>query len=278
MNTTEKETMVAAAIPNGAKLNPYDSGLKMARAIRDGTVTSRQLVEMYIDRIERLDTEKISAVVVRDFDCARSRADEADEKLRLWKKDGGITGIGIFHGVPMTIKESHPTPGIKTTSCDPSSPDLPSWTKCEAAKILIEEGGAILLGKTNQPINACDWEVNNPIFGRTGNPYCPNRSPGGSSGGSAAALAAGFTPIELGSDIGGSIRIPSVMCGVVGHCATRGVIPAMNIELGWSCIDRILARYLEPIIWMGRSGPMARNVELHCLNCWLGTTRRNPDN
>ena len=100
MNTTEKETMVAAAIPNGAKLNPYDSGLKMARAIRDGTVTSRQLVEMYIDRIERLDTEKINAVVVRDFDGARSRADEADEKLRLWKKDGGITGIGIFHGVP----------------------------------------------------------------------------------------------------------------------------------------------------------------------------------
>jgi len=241
----------------------------MAQAIKNGTVTSRQLVEMYIERIERLDGT-INAVIDRKFSRARRAADHADEQVRLSRQTGET--LGPFHGVPMTIKEGTMTRGFRMTGGDPKVFFLPKWISNENARRLIEDGGAVLMGKTNLPINQCDWECHNPIYGRTGNPYDPNRSPGGSSGGSAAALAAGFTPMELGSDIGGSIRIPAVMCGVVGHCPTRGVCPTwLDIHYGsrwwcWccrpnGCFDRIVKKIGNPIVWLARIGPMARTVE-----------------
>jgi amidase len=251
---------------NISAIHPFDSALDMARAIIDGTVTSRELVEMFIERIERLDGE-LNAVIDRDFDAARRNADKADEQVRRWKEEEGTMEkkkkheLGVFHGVPMTIKESLPTPGFRVTNGDPWSIKLPKWTNAEATRGMLENGGAILLGKTNQPINAADWEVNNPLYGRTGNPYDLHLSPGGSSGGSAAALAAGLTPMEIGTDIAGSVRIPAVMCGVVGHLATREISPSLNPQFGIKFIDGLVAKFSQGIVFLARAGPMARNAE-----------------
>merc|ERR1711998_341497 len=99
--------------------------------------------------------------------------------------------------------------------------------------------GAILLGKTNLPTILFDWDTANEVYGQTHNPYDVTRTPGGSSGGSPAALAAGFTPLEIGSDLGGSIRIPSAMCGVVGHVATLDAVPRVAAMTGSTVMDPI---------------------------------------
>jgi len=250
-------------------MDPYASALSMARAIQEGSVTSRQLVEMYIARIERMDGAALNAVIDRDFKGALLCADRADKQ---WRDAQTTTGekikLGVFHGVPMTIKEGILAKGFRMTDGDPLLKlfRIPKWFSHEHARLMIEEGGAIVIGKTNLPLNQCDWETNNPVYGRTGNPYDITRSPGGSSGGAAAALAAGLTPMELGSDIGGSIRVPAVLCGVVGHCPTRGVLPSwLDIHYGrgcgGGCLDRLARKLLDPIVWMARIGPMARTVE-----------------
>lgn len=248
------------------KIHHYDSALAMAQAIREGTTTSRELVELHVSRIEKLDDGRINAIVQRGFEQALKQADEADAMVLEWKQDPSAIHLPVFCGVPMTVKASIPTPGFNVSVGDPSV-WLPSWVECAATNVLLENSGVVLLGKSNQPFYMCDWECNNPKEGRTGNPYDPTRTPGGSSGGAAAALAAGFTPLELGSDIGGSVRIPAVLCGVVGHCATRDLVPAMelhNLMNGKCCsdfVDRLLKKKLEKDTWMGRYGPMARTVE-----------------
>ncbi|CAB9520448.1 Glutamyl-tRNA(Gln) amidotransferase subunit A (Partial), partial [Seminavis robusta] len=211
-------------------IHVYSSALEMAAAIRTGTITSRELVEQHIARIERLDHWKINAVVLRDFDAARAQADKADEMVR----NGESLLLGPFHGVPLTLKESIFTPNFKTTMGDPKF-WVPPGAHSETARLMMEDGGAILMGKTNLCKNALDWESNNPIYGATSNPFDTTKSPGGSSGGAAAALAAGFTPLEVGTDLGGSVRIPAAMNGVVGHCATRGIVPAPNPVFRWPC-------------------------------------------
>ncbi len=190
---------------------------ELVGALAARRVSALELADAAIARIERLDGP-INAVVVRDFDRARTAAKAADQALARGERRPLL-------GLPMTVKEAHNIEGLPTTW---GSPAFSGWIapKDSIGVSRLKAAGAVILGKTNVPPFLADWQSDNPIYGRTRNPWDLGRSPGGSSGGSAAALAAGFTPLEFGSDIGGSIRIPSAFCGVYGHKPSHGVIPS----------------------------------------------------
>jgi amidase len=174
-----------------------------------------ELTEAAIARIEERD-KAINAVVVRDFDRARQAAKAADAALARGERKPLL-------GLPMTVKESHEVEGLPSTW---GSPGFTGWIAHKDAVAIqkLKTAGAIILGKTNVPPFLSDWQSTNPVYGRTHNPWDLSRSPGGSSGGSAAALAAGMSPLEVGSDIGGSIRVPAAFCGVFGHKPSYGVV------------------------------------------------------
>ena len=221
----------------------YESANELAQRIRNKEISSRELTELYIHRIERYD-DQINAVVVRTFEAARAAADRADSLLAKGES------IGPLHGVPMSIKESYiiegtpATWGIEAFKNNIASTDGLAVQRFKAA-------GAHFLGKTNVPVDLADFQSYNPIYGVTGNPFDTARTPGGSSGGSAAALAAGFTALEAGSDIGGSIRNPAHFCGVYGHKPTYGIVPLQGHELVAGQPDADLAV----------CGPLARSAE-----------------
>jgi amidase len=189
----------------------------LAAAIRGREVSAREALEHFVERIERLDPP-INSVVQWDLDRARAAARAADETVA----HGG--DHGPLHGVPMTIKDSFQTEGCITTY---GAPALAAHEPTEDAEPVgrLRAAGAIPFAKTNLPIFAGDIQSFNDVYGTTNNPHDASRTPGGSSGGSAAALAMGFTPIELGSDIGGSIRVPAHYCGVMGHKPSYGLVP-----------------------------------------------------
>src|SRR6185437_5998887 len=167
-------------------------------------------------RIEARDTE-INAVVVRDFDRAREAARAADAALARGERRPLL-------GLPMTVKESNNVAGLPTTwGFEPFKDFRASDDAVAVAR--LRAAGAVILGKTNIPPFLADWQSNNPVYGRTRNPYDLARSPGGSSGGAAAALAARMIPLEFGSDIGGSIRVPAAFCGVYGHKPSFDLVP-----------------------------------------------------
>lgn len=196
----------------------HSSAIAIAGAIRRREVSSREVLEYFLARIERFD-KPINSVVTLDRERARKDADAADDALARNDVRGPL------HGVPMTIKDSFQTASLRTTS---GAPELATFVPKEDAWPVrrLREAGAVIFGKTNLPIYAGDLQSYNDVFGTTNNPYDVSRTPGGSSGGSAAALACGFTPLEIGSDIGGSIRLPSHMSGVVGHKPSYGIVPA----------------------------------------------------
>ncbi|MBM4258911.1 MAG: amidase [Deltaproteobacteria bacterium] len=196
----------------------YLSAIEIAGLIREKKLSSREATDYFLARVEKLD-KPINSVVTIDAERARKEADAADAAFARGE------GKGALHGVPMTVKDSLQTKGMKTTS---GAPELAHFVPTEDAWPVarVREAGAIVFGKTNLPIYAGDLQSYNEVFGTTNNPYDLTRTPGGSSGGSGAALACGFTPIEIGSDIGGSIRLPSHMSGVVGHKPTFGIVPA----------------------------------------------------
>ncbi len=188
----------------------------LAAALAAGEVSAVELCDAAISRIEALDGP-INAVVVRDFDRAMDAARVADAALARGERRPLL-------GVPMTVKEAFNVAGLPTT-----------WG-IEAAKGWIaprdatgverlKAAGAVILGKTNVPPMLADWQTDNPVYGRTNNPLDLTRTPGGSSGGGAAALVAGMVPLEFGSDIGGSIRVPSAFCGVYGHKPSHDLAP-----------------------------------------------------
>jgi len=188
----------------------------LARMIREKEISSVELTRYFIDRIERYD-ETINAVVVRDFDRALSAAARADEALMR----GDL--FGPLHGLPMTVKEAYNVAGLPTTWGDPRFRDNTAVSD-SAVVASYKASGAHILGKTNVPILFRDAQSYNDIYGTTNNPWNLERTPGGSSGGSAAALAAGLTGLESGTDIAGSIRGPAHCCGVYGHKPTRGIV------------------------------------------------------
>src|SRR6185295_5411482 len=149
---------------------------------------------------------------------ARRAADAADAAVKRGDR------LGPLHGLPMTIKDSLETAGLLTTCGSPTlERHVPDVDATAVAR--LRAAGAVIFGKTNTPTFAMDIQTYNPLFGTTNNPWDKSRTPGGSSGGSAAAVAAGLTAFELGSDIGGSIRTPSGFCGVYGHKPTYGIVP-----------------------------------------------------
>ena len=192
------------------------SARAIAQVIADKKVSATEMTEAAIARIELRD-EKINAVVVRDFDRAVAAAKSADAAIARGERKPLL-------GVPITVKESHNVAGLPTTwGYEPFKGYIAPEDSVGVKR--LKAAGAIILGKTNVPVGLADWQSFNPIYGRTSNPWNLKRSPGGSSGGSSAALAARVVPLEFGSDIGGSIRVPAVFCGVYGHKPSFGIIP-----------------------------------------------------
>jgi amidase len=189
----------------------------LAAAIAERRVSALEATEQAIARIEARDGP-IHAVIIRDFDRARDQARTADARL-------AAGDVAPLLGVPMTVKESNEVAGLASTWGSPMFSGFVA-SKDATAVARLKAAGAVILGKTNIPPFLSDWQSNNPVYGRTVNPYDHARSPGGSSGGGAAALAAGMVPLELGSDIGGSIRVPASFCGVFGHKPSWGLVPS----------------------------------------------------
>ncbi|MEV6559863.1 amidase [Nocardia sp. NPDC051756] len=188
---------------------------ELSAALRAGAVTSVELTEEAIARIER-DDKVINAVCVRDFDNARAAARAADE-ARARGEDGPLLGI------PVTVKESYNMAGLPTTWGMPQFEDyVPAEDAVQVAR--IKAAGAVILGKTNVPFMLQEWQSFNEIYGTTNNPWDHSRTPGGSSGGSAAALASGFGALSIASDIAGSLRTPAHFCGVYAHKPTLGLV------------------------------------------------------
>jgi len=223
----------------------YSTATDLMARLRSGDVTSIQLLEQLIARVEQQDGP-INAVVVRCFESARERAAQADA-ARARGEDWGP-----LHGLPMTVKESFDLPGTPTCWGFPDYKDNIAHQPALAVQRLLD-AGAVVFGKTNVPVALGDWQSFNPVYGTTNNPWDLSRSPGGSSGGAGAALAAGMTPLELGSDIGASIRNPAHYCGVYGHKPTWGLVPMKGHQLpGVRCIDSLD---------IAVAGPLARSAQ-----------------
>ncbi|HEY1750360.1 MAG TPA: amidase family protein [Caulobacteraceae bacterium] len=189
---------------------------QLAKALAARQVSALELCDEAVRTIEARDGP-INAVVVRDFDRARDAARAADAALARGE-------AAPLLGVPMTVKDSHHVAGLPTTwGLAPFEGWIPKADSVGVAR--LKRAGAVILGKTNVPPSLGDWQAANPIYGRTNNPHDLARGPGGSSGGGAAALAAGMVPLEFGSDIGGSIRVPAHLCGVFGHKPTFDLVP-----------------------------------------------------
>jgi len=192
----------------------FKSAAEIARLIRERKIGAVETLEHFLARVERYNP-RLKAIVWLDAARARERARAADAALakgEIW---------GPLHGVPMTIKESYNVAGSPTTWGDPNLTNNITDTSALAVERL-EKAGVVLFGKTNVPLLLADHQSYNAIYGTTNNPWDLSRTPGGSSGGSAAALAAGLTGIEAGSDIGGSIRNPAHFCGCSAS-SRRGV-------------------------------------------------------
>ena len=192
----------------------YRSATDWLFSLKSREIGAVELLDLHVDQLNRHD-DKINAIVVRDLDAAYAAARSAD--------NAAPTDDRPLLGLPMTIKECFGIEGLPTTCGLPFFADNKATCDAETAARL-KRAGAIIYGKSNLPPGAFDWQSDNPIYGRTANPWDVTRTPGGSSGGSAAAVAAGFTPLELGSDIGGSIRVPAHCCGVYGHKPSWGTI------------------------------------------------------
>ena len=194
----------------------YCSVSTLREALDGRKLSALELVDHTIARVEALDG-RINAVVVRDFERARAAARNADAELARGERRALL-------GIPTTIKEAFNVAGLPTT--------WGQWQfrgfRPKADAVLVartKRAGGIILGKTNVPLELGDFQSYNDVYGATSNPWDISRSPGGSSGGSAAALAAGFGPLSFGSDIGGSLRVPAHFCGVYAHKPTFGLVP-----------------------------------------------------
>jgi amidase len=198
----------------------FSSAIEVANAIKFGSITSLELTELIITRIKKYNSS-LNAIVTLVRKQALKRAKNADKALergQYW---------GPLHGVPITIKDTFDTQGIRTTAGSPSlSDNMPVEDAIPVTR--LKNAGAIIIGHTNVPIMAGDWQSYNELFGTTKNPWDLNRTPGGSTGGGAAAIAAGLSFLSLGSDVGGSIRIPAHFCGVYGHKPTINFVSGIG--------------------------------------------------
>ena len=195
----------------------YASATELVALLAAHKVSAVELFELAVARIEAADRQ-INAVVVRDFQRAADAAKAADAALARAER-------GPLLGLPVTVKEAYNVAGLPTTWGFVTAKDfLPAEDALSIAR--LKRAGAVIIGKTNVPVFLSDWQSYNPLYGTTNNPWDLGRTPGGSSGGSAAALAAGYVSLEFGSDIGGSLRTPAHCCGVFAHKPSLGLVPA----------------------------------------------------
>ncbi|PQV54847.1 amidase [Paraburkholderia sp. BL21I4N1] len=220
----------------------FASAREQAQALVDGRVSALDLLEQTLARIDRFDGA-VNAIAVRDDEGARRAAREADSALARGERKALL-------GVPVTVKESFDVAHLVTSGGDPRY----AANRAEQDSLAVaalREAGAVIVGKSNVPLANADLETYNDIYGVTRNPWDLKRSPGGSSGGSAAALAAGYVALELGSDIGGSIRIPAHFTGVFGHKPSYGIVSMRGTGApGGRIVDRDLSV----------AGPLARSA------------------
>jgi amidase len=210
------------------------SATEQTRLVRAGEVSSVELVQLYLERIERLDPELNAFVTVR--------GEEALADARTSDEDGGDAS---FRGVPIALKDLAATKGIRTTySCRAFADNVPDFDTAVVRR--IREAGFVIVGKTNTPEFGTVAFTESELNGDTRNPWDPSRTPGGSSGGAAAALAAGLVPLAHGTDGGGSIRIPASCCGVFGLKPSRG---------------RVSPAPFHSLEGLSTSGPITRSVE-----------------
>ncbi len=214
----------------------FESASKLAAMMRKKEVSSLEVVDAHIRRIEEVNP-KLNAFVTTTFDQARSAARE--------------NRVGPLAGVPVSIKDTIYTAGVRTTSGTLLREDYVPKTDAPVVARL-KAAGAIILGKTNVPECAMDLRTENPVFGRTSNPWNLGHVPGGSSGGEAAAIASGCSPAGVGSDLGGSIRVPAHFCGIAGLKPTPGRIPSTG---------HFPVATAGPFAIGSSLGPMARRVE-----------------
>ncbi len=222
----------------------FSSTTQLSAAIRARQVSATEVLEAHLAQIAT-HNPALNAIVTMDVEQAYKRAREADATLArgvIW---------GPLHGVPFTLKDAHATAGMRTTTGFPPLDHVPQTDSSVTAR--LKAAGGILLGKTNVAMLLADYQTTNPIFGRTNNPWNIERTPGGSSGGAAAALAAGMTPFDIGTDLSASIRIPSHFCGVCGLKPTEQRVPLTGLIPGLTTPRSV--RIMSCI------GPMARTVD-----------------
>lgn len=221
----------------------YASATALAKAIRTKEVSSVEVTEAFLRRIETVNP-KLNAVVQLTADTARAEAQAADAALGRGEIPGPL------HGVPVTIKDNIETAGV---ICTVGTKGRASFVPAQDATVVarLRAAGAIVLGKTNLSEFGLAFESDNLVYGRTNNPYDLSRTPGGSSGGEAAIIAAGGSPLGLGNDAGGSIRVPAHFCGIAGIKPTTGRVPRTGTPPGPGGVTDTL--------W--QNGPMARFVE-----------------
>ncbi len=223
------------------------SATELLALLRARELSSRELLDHYLHRIDALNPS-INAVVTLDVEGARRLADQADE-ARLQRADDEL---GCLHGLPMTIKDAVATAGMRSTG---GATELADHVPTEDAPAVaaLKAQGVVVMGKTNLPRWSGDVQAFNSMFGTTNNPWDLSRGPGGSSGGAAAAVSAGLTSVELGTDIGGSVRLPAHFSGVCGHKPSYGLVP----QLGY--LDHVNGGSAEPDVNV--FGPLARSVD-----------------
>jgi amidase len=219
--------------------------LELVEALGAREVSARELLELHLDRIERLDGP-VNSVVTLEPTRAHAEAAAIDQAR--------VAGhsVGQLAGVPVTIKDAIATAGIRSTG---GAVELRDHIPDEDATVVaaIRDAGAVVFAKTNVPRWSGDYQTYNEIFGTTNNPWDIERTPGGSSGGPAAAVAMGFTPFEIGTDIGGSIRVPSSFCGVYGHKPSFGIVPSFGY------LDNATSH--RNVADVNVFGPIARSVD-----------------
>lgn len=230
----------------GTTFDPFATAVEHARSIRDGDVSSEELTRLYLSRIATHNPALNAVVISNEADALRTARDR-DQDL----KDRVVRGA--LHGVPVTVKESFNMTGLKTTV---NAAQLKNHVARSDAYVVrkIRAAGATILGKTNIPTMLSDFQSFGPVYPVANNPYDLTRTPGGSTGGGAAAVAAGLTSLEIGSDMGGSIRLPSHFSGVFGLKPTDnmgmhgdGHVPPMPGSKGG-------------FIVMASAGPLARSM------------------
>lgn len=237
-------------------LDHYSSARRMRDAVRAKEISARELLELHLDRIEQTNP-RVNAIVSADPERARSAAADADERLARGED------VGPLHGLPFAVKDTHEVGGWLSTSGSPVRADhVPEHDELVVER--VRAAGAITVGKTNTPEFASGSHTFNPLFGTTYNPYDLNRSAGGSSGGSAAALASGMVPLADGSDMGGSLRNPASFCNVVGIRPSFQRVPQWPNPNHWEVVSV--------------QGPMARSVDdlAMLLSVMAGPTDRVP--